>query len=52
MFKLIIIGNSGVGKSSLMKRVTCDEFSADHEVTIGVEFGSLLVKIEDLVFKL
>ena len=52
LFKLIIIGNSGVGKSCLMHRVTTNEFSEDHEVTVGVEFGSLLVKMEDTVFKL
>lgn len=52
LFKLIIIGNSGVGKSCLMHRITSNEFMDDHEVTVGVEFGSLLVKIEDIVFKL
>ena len=35
-----------------MHRVTTNEFSEDHEVTVGVEFGSLLVKMEDTVFKL
>ena len=45
MFKLIIIGNSGVGKSSLMQRVTTNEFNEDHEVTVGVEFGSLLIQM-------
>ena len=52
LFKLIIIGDSGVGKSCLLHRVTTNEFIEDHEVTVGVEFGSLLVKIEEKVFKL
>ena len=52
LFKMIIIGNSGVGKSCLMRRVTTNEFSEDHEVTVGVEFGSLLVKMEETVLKL
>jgi Ras-related protein Rab-2A len=57
LFKLIIIGNSGVGKSCLMHRVTTNEFSEDHEVTVGVEFGSLLLKMnqegmDPSVFKL
>lgn len=52
LFKLIIIGNSGVGKSCLMNRITTNEFLEDHEVTVGVEFGSLLIKIENIVFKL
>ena len=46
MFKLIIIGDSGVGKSCLMKRVTDDEFRTEHQVTIGVEFGSFGLRIE------
>jgi len=40
VFKLIIIGDSGVGKSCLMMRVVDNQFKRDHEVTIGVEFGS------------
>lgn len=52
LFKLIIIGNSGVGKSCLMHRMTNNEFNEDHEVTVGVEFGSLLFKMEDITFKL
>ena len=51
MFKLIIIGDTGVGKSCLMLRGTKDEFRDDHDVTIGVEFGSFAVRIEDKVVK-
>ena len=52
LFKLIVIGDSGVGKSCLMHRVTTNEFMEDHEVTVGVEFGTLLLKIEDTRIKL
>ena len=52
LFKLIIIGDSAVGKSCLMHRVTTNEFIEDHEVTVGVEFGTLLTKLEKYVFKL
>jgi small GTP-binding protein len=52
LFKLIVIGDSGVGKSCLMHRVTTNEFMEDHEVTVGVEFGTLMLKIEDTVIKL
>ena len=51
-FKLIVIGNSGVGKSCLMHRVTTNEFSEDHEVTIGVEFGTMLLKMQESLIKL
>ena len=46
IFKLIIIGDSAVGKSCLLHRLTNNEFMTDHEVTVGVEFGTLLVKLE------
>ena len=46
LFKLIIIGDTAVGKSCLLHRLTNNEFLTDHEVTVGVEFGTLLVKLE------
>ena len=52
MFKLIVIGDSGVGKSCLMHRVTTNEFMEEHDVTVGVEFGTLLLKIDDIKVKL
>ena len=36
LFKVIIIGDSGVGKSCLMKRVTDDDFDGEEQVTVGV----------------
>lgn len=35
-FKIVIIGDSGVGKSNLMTRYTLNEFSQDTPATIGV----------------
>lgn len=52
VFKLIVIGDSAIGKSCLMHRVCHNEFLDDHEVTVGVEFGSLLIKMENIVTKL
>jgi Ras-related protein Rab-2A len=52
MFKLIVIGDSGVGKSCLMHKITTNEFMEDHEVTVGVEFGSLMMKIDGMRIKL
>ena len=52
LFKLIVIGDSGVGKSCLMHRVTTNEFMEEHDVTVGVEFGTLLLKIDDIKVKL
>lgn len=52
LFKLIIIGDTGVGKSCLMKRVMDNEFKTEHQVTIGVEFGSFGLKIDNKTIKL
>lgn len=43
--KLVAIGDSGTGKSSLTIRLCEGRFSPHHDVTIGVEFGSRLVKV-------
>tara|TARA_B110000503_G_C6943803_1_gene328081 strand:+ start:180 stop:419 length:240 start_codon:yes stop_codon:yes gene_type:complete len=29
-----------------------DDFKEDHDVTVGVEFGSYLIKVEDKILKL
>ncbi|KAH7914046.1 ras family-domain-containing protein [Hygrophoropsis aurantiaca] len=47
LFKVIMMGDSGVGKSNLVTRFTRDEFHADSRATIGVEFASRLVKMPD-----
>ena len=52
LFKLIVIGDSAIGKSCLMHRMCHNEFQDDHEVTVGVEFGSLLIKMHNVAFKL
>ena len=52
LFKIIIIGDSGIGKSCVLKRLVENEFKDDHDVTVGVEFGSYLIKIEDKILKL
>ena len=35
-----------------MHRVTTNEFMEEHDVTVGVEFGTLLLKIDDIKVKL
>ena len=51
-FKLILIGSAGVGKSSILLRATTNKFSDEHNATIGVEFGSLLVRIDGKLVRL
>ncbi|KAI5302569.1 hypothetical protein KEM56_000562 [Ascosphaera pollenicola] len=43
--KLVCIGDSGTGKSSLTIRLCEGRFSANHDVTIGVECGSRIVPV-------
>jgi Ras-related protein Rab-1A len=38
LFKLLLIGDSGVGKSSLLHRFADDEYKEDYISTIGVDF--------------
>ena len=49
---MIIIGDSGIGKSCVLKRLMEDDFKEDHDITVGVEFGSFMVKVEDKILKL
>ena len=37
LFKIIIIGDSGVGKSSILSRFTDDAFAFSNHATIGVD---------------
>ncbi|WEW61847.1 hypothetical protein PRK78_007344 [Emydomyces testavorans] len=43
--KLVCIGDSGTGKSSLTIRLCEGRFTTTHDVTIGVEFGSRIVPV-------
>lgn len=47
ILKFILIGDSSVGKSSLLVRLTDDRFLADPDPTIGVEFGSHLIELDN-----
>ena len=51
-FKIIIIGDSGVGKSCLAVKATKDKFDSIYSPTIGFEFMTFFIKIEDLYIKL
>ena len=47
LFKLLLIGASGVGKSSLLIRFTDNSYSNDYISTIGVDFVSLSFHLEN-----
>nr|XP_009392437.1 PREDICTED: ras-related protein RABA1f-like isoform X2 [Musa acuminata subsp. malaccensis] len=51
LFKVVLIGDSGVGKSNLLSRFTRNEFSLESKSTIGVEFATRSIRVEDKVVK-
>jgi len=51
LFKIIIVGKSGTGKSALLKRFTGAEYDKNIRTTIGVEFGSKSIKIDTKIVK-
>ena len=47
LFKVVLVGNSGVGKSKLLARFTKDEFIQETKATIGIEFAHKDIRIEN-----
>src|SRR3989338_8603890 len=52
LFKILMVGDSGVGKSSLLLRFTDDTFSENFISTIGVDFKIRTVNLEGKVIKM
>ena len=62
LFKLIIIGDTGnserindllaVGKSCLLLQFADSRFKTQHDITIGVEYGTKTVKVKEHDIKL
>ena len=51
-FKIIVIGNSGVGKSSLSIQAARHTFAENYFATVGVEFFTMNIKLENKIIKL
>lgn len=47
LFKVVMIGDSGVGKSNLLLRYTKSDFNLESKTTIGVEFATKRVSTQD-----
>jgi len=47
LFKVILVGDSGVGKTNILNRYTKNEFNFESRTTIGVEFGSKMFNVKD-----
>lgn len=52
LFKYVVVGDSGVGKSCLLLQFTDSRFESTHDLTIGVEFGTKTLKINNQDIKL
>eukprot|EP00754_Rhynchopus_humris_P015607 Rhum_TRINITY_DN14467_c20_g1::Rhum_TRINITY_DN14467_c20_g1_i1::g.91821::m.91821 len=44
LYKLLVVGDAGVGKTSLVRRYCDHVFTANYKATLGVEFNSKTVK--------
>lgn len=51
LFKVVLIGDSGVGKSNLLSRFTRNEFNLESKSTIGVEFATKAIECDGKVIK-
>lgn len=45
LFKIVLIGDSGVGKSNILSRFTRNEFCLESKSTIGVEFATRTLQV-------
>ncbi|CCE62978.1 hypothetical protein TPHA_0D03430 [Tetrapisispora phaffii CBS 4417] len=51
LFKIVLIGDSGVGKSNLLSRFTTNDFNLESKSTIGVEFATRTIEVENKKIK-
>jgi len=52
LFKYIMNGDTGAGKSCLLNHFTDGEFSNKHDITIVVDFGSKIISLDECRIKL
>ena len=52
LYKIIIIGDTCVGKSNILSRYLKDEFREDSKSTVGVELGTKFLKVKDVGIKI
>ena len=45
LFKIVLTGDSGVGKSNLLSRFARNEFTLGSKQTIGVEFSTRSIEV-------
>ena len=50
--KVVLIGDSGVGKTAILKKYVDDEFPMIHKSTIGADFFTKIIELNDKIIKL
>ena len=51
IFKIVLIGDTSVGKTNILSKYLSDEFDPESKATVGVEFGTKNFKIENNIVK-
>ena len=51
LLKIVLVGDSGVGKTNLLSRYTRDVFDVNTRNTIGVDFSASDLKFDDSTVK-
>lgn len=52
IYKIIVLGDSGVGKTCLTLRFCEDYYSGSKQVTVGVDFKDKRIVIDDITVRL
>ena len=47
LMKLILVGDSGVGKTNILSKYLKNDFDPDSKATVGVEFGTKNIEIDN-----
>ncbi|XP_044010088.1 ras-related protein Rab-13-like [Aphidius gifuensis] len=52
LYKVLLMGDSGVGKTCILDSFLCDSFIENHDSTIGVDFKAKMIEINGTIIKL
>ncbi|KAF7990678.1 hypothetical protein HCN44_000483 [Aphidius gifuensis] len=52
LYKVLLMGDSGVGKTCILDSFLCDSFIENHDSTIGVDYKTKIIEIKEKIVKL
>lgn len=52
VLKIILVGDSGVGKTNILTRYVKGTYNENHQNTLGVEFATKKIILQDIVLRL